>query len=83
MRAKHGWWFPEQEGAEPNLFGTFESNCNNMTTMGVIGRCGYGAPAKSTICKIYKITDENNVSCGEIVTRGGGFGGNHRTKFQG
>ncbi len=83
VRAKHGWWFPEQEGAEPNLFGTFESNCNNMTTMGVIGRCGYGAPAKSTICKIYKVTDENNVSCGEIVTRGGGFGGNHRTKFQG
>ena len=25
VRAEHGWWFPEQEGAEPNLFGVFDS----------------------------------------------------------
>jgi thiosulfate reductase/polysulfide reductase chain A len=24
--ADHGWWFPEREGAEPELFGVFESN---------------------------------------------------------
>lgn len=82
VRAKHGWWFPEQEGAAPNLYGVFDCNSNDCTTMGVIGKSGYGAPAKSTICKVYKLTDENNVSCGEIVTQGGGFGGNHKTKFQ-
>jgi anaerobic selenocysteine-containing dehydrogenase len=26
--ADHGWWFPEREQAEPNLFGVFESNAN-------------------------------------------------------
>jgi thiosulfate reductase / polysulfide reductase chain A len=26
--ADHGWWFPEREEAEPNLFGVFESNVN-------------------------------------------------------
>jgi anaerobic selenocysteine-containing dehydrogenase len=25
---QHGWWFPEREGAEPELFGVFESNAN-------------------------------------------------------
>ncbi len=23
-----GWWYPEKEGAEPSLFGIWESNCN-------------------------------------------------------
>jgi len=26
--ADHGWWFPEREEAEPNLFSVFESNAN-------------------------------------------------------
>ena len=26
--ADHGWWFPERQEAEPNLFGVFESNAN-------------------------------------------------------
>jgi len=26
--AQHGWWFPERSGAEPELFGVFESNAN-------------------------------------------------------
>jgi anaerobic selenocysteine-containing dehydrogenase len=25
---QHGWWFPEREQAEPELFGVFESNAN-------------------------------------------------------
>lgn len=25
---QHGWWFPERSGAEPELFGVFESNAN-------------------------------------------------------
>jgi len=26
--ADHGWWFPERQEAEPDLFGVFESNAN-------------------------------------------------------
>jgi anaerobic selenocysteine-containing dehydrogenase len=25
---QHGWWFPERSGADPDLFGVFESNAN-------------------------------------------------------
>ncbi|MGD0008388.1 MAG: molybdopterin-dependent oxidoreductase [Terriglobia bacterium] len=27
---QHGWWFPERSGAEPELFGVFESNANML-----------------------------------------------------
>ena len=30
VMAQHGWWFPEQDGNEPNLYGTFRSNINNL-----------------------------------------------------
>ena len=75
VRGEHGWWFPEKEGAEPTLFGVFDSNINNLTTMGVHGPTHYGAPYKSTICKVYKLTPENDkVAPSEIVTKMGGFG---------
>ena len=34
VRAEHGWWFPEQEAAEPGLFGVFDSNINNLAAAG-------------------------------------------------
>jgi hypothetical protein len=74
VRAEHGWWFPEQVPAEPNLFGVFDSNINNLTQQGVTGPTLYGAPYKSQICKIYKVTEQNDCSPTEIVTRQGGFG---------
>ena len=83
VRTRHGWWFPEKEAAEPSLFGVFDSNCNNLTTIGVTGPSGYGAPYKSTICKVYKVTPENDCSPTKIVTEEGGFGGCHNTKFKG
>ncbi|MDR0499629.1 MAG: molybdopterin-dependent oxidoreductase [Coriobacteriales bacterium] len=73
VRARHGWWFPEKQGAEPVLFGVFDSNANNLTTMGVHGPTHYGAPYKSTLCKCYKVTPENDCSPSEIVTKKGGF----------
>jgi anaerobic selenocysteine-containing dehydrogenase len=30
VHIEHGWWFPEQEGKAPSLFGAFESNANNL-----------------------------------------------------
>ncbi len=73
VRSEHGWWFPETEGAEPNLFGVFDSNINNLTVQGVTGPTLYGAPYANQICKIYPVTKENDCSPSEIVTRKGGF----------
>lgn len=75
IRAEHGWWFPEKEAAEPSLFGVFDSNCNNLTTMCINGPTGYGAPYKCQIAKVYKVTEENSkIMPTEQVTRLGGFG---------
>lgn len=83
VRARHGWWFPEKEAEEPSLFGVFDSNSNNLTTLGVTGHSGFGAPYKSLLCKVYKVTEENDCSPSTIVTREGGFGGNDKLKFFG
>ena len=74
VSAEHGWWFPETEPAEPNIYGVFDSNINNLTTMMVVGETGYGAPYKGLLCKIYKCTPENSeILPGEQVTRLGGW----------
>ncbi|NLZ54033.1 MAG: molybdopterin-dependent oxidoreductase [Thermoanaerobacteraceae bacterium] len=71
IQAQHGWWFPEREGAYPTLFGTFDSNPNNLTTQGEVGPTTYGAPVKCTICKVYKVTPENDESVTPNVVKGG------------
>jgi len=30
VMAAHGWWFPEEDGAEPSLFGAWKSNINQL-----------------------------------------------------
>jgi anaerobic selenocysteine-containing dehydrogenase len=57
VAAAHGWWFPEQDGEEPNLFGTWKANINNLMPHKEIGKLGFGAPYKSMICKIQKAKD--------------------------
>ena len=52
VMAQHGWWFPEQDGNEPNLYGTFRSNINNLIPYGKVGSFGFGAPYKSIFCFI-------------------------------
>lgn len=75
VRAEHGWWFPEKEGAAPVLYGVFDSNINNLTPQCQNDQCGYGAPYKSQICKIYPVTPENSVKTPtEQVVSEGGFG---------
>jgi len=56
VNADYGWWFPEQEGAEPNLFGMWDVNINQLVPM-LPGKSGYGANYKSLICKIYKVKE--------------------------
>jgi anaerobic selenocysteine-containing dehydrogenase len=75
VHAEHGWWFPEKAGAEPSLFGVFDSNINNLTAQCQNGPTGYGAPYKGLLCRIYKTTGENSsVMPTEQVTKLGGFG---------
>jgi anaerobic selenocysteine-containing dehydrogenase len=50
----HGWWFPEEPGEEPNLFGAWKSNINQLIPMGSQGKDGLGAPLKNLLCKVYK-----------------------------
>jgi anaerobic selenocysteine-containing dehydrogenase len=58
VSAAHGWWLPETEGKEPNLFCTWEHNINNLTSMGNQGRSGFGGTNYRTgLCRITKIKD--------------------------
>ncbi len=55
VMAPHGWWFPEKQGAEPILYGVWESNINQLIPMNAQGKDGLGAPIKHLLCKISKI----------------------------
>lgn len=52
VHATHGWWFPEEEGEAPHLFGTYQANVNNLIPHHCVGKMGWGAPYK---CMIYSI----------------------------
>lgn len=54
VMAAHGWWFPERKGAEPELYGVWETNINLLLPMGAQGKDGLGAPIKHSMCRIYK-----------------------------
>lgn len=57
VEAQHGWWFPEQIGDDPILFGVFESNVNVLTPDNddycdsATGAVNFGP----LLCKIYPI----------------------------
>jgi len=72
IHAEHGWWFPEQDGAEPTLFGTFDSNPNNCIPADVTGPYGIAAPVKNMLVTIYPVKQGDRTP-GEQVTRYGGF----------
>ena len=55
VNAQHGWWFPEETGSEPNLFGAWESNVNLLLPSGWTGKSGLGYPFKSMICRVYPV----------------------------
>ena len=54
VHCEHGWWYPEQEGAEPNLFGVWKSNINMLLPHFCVGKLGFGSIYKEMLCKIYK-----------------------------
>lgn len=74
VEADHGWWFPEQDGNAPHLFGSFDSNINNLTENCNPGPYSFGADFRSTLCRIYPCTPENSeVMPGVEVVENGGF----------
>lgn len=54
VMAEHGWWFPEKKGTEPELFGIWDVNVNQLIPMSHEGKGGLGSPIKSMLCKVYK-----------------------------
>ncbi len=57
IAAQHGWWFPEQDGAEPNLYGFRQSDINQLLA-NKPGQTGFGADLKCTLCKVYRCKEE-------------------------
>jgi anaerobic selenocysteine-containing dehydrogenase len=57
IHAQHGWWFPEEDGNAPNLYGTFRSNINNLVPHFHFGKLGFGAPFKCLLCNIKPIAE--------------------------
>ena len=61
LEAEHGWWFPEQDGSEPSLFGVFQSNCNDLVPEHHNNNLGLGAPYKSNCCNVEPINENLDV----------------------
>ena len=55
LNCAHGWWFPEQDGEEPNLFGVWKSNFNSLVPHQNIGKLGFGAPYKGVMCNLKRV----------------------------
>jgi anaerobic selenocysteine-containing dehydrogenase len=55
VHCTHGWWFPEQEGEEPNLYGVWKSNINSLIPHFNIGKLGFGAPYKGVMCNVRRV----------------------------
>ncbi|MBP3866198.1 MAG: molybdopterin-dependent oxidoreductase [Eggerthellaceae bacterium] len=51
--ASHGWWFPEQEGDEPNLYGAWKANINKLMPNRLCSPLGYGSIHDNMCCTIY------------------------------
>ena len=61
----HGWWYPEEDGEEPNLYGVWKSNINSLVPHRVLGKMGFGAPYKQLPVKIYKTAVDERVLDGK------------------
>jgi anaerobic selenocysteine-containing dehydrogenase len=71
VHAEHAWWFPETEASAPNLFGTFDSNLNNMTEAYRVGQGGIGSAIKSMLCRIYPYEEGDRLPGDQVALQGG------------
>jgi anaerobic selenocysteine-containing dehydrogenase len=57
----HGWWLPELKGSEPELFGLWEYQVNQLVPSGQHSDSGFGGGQyKTTLVRLAKITEEGN-----------------------
>ena len=56
VHVQHGWWYPEEEGAEPSLHGVWKSNCNVLTDddPDICNPISGGWPLRTLLCRIYR-----------------------------
>ena len=55
----HGWWLPEEKGdLDDGLYGMWDVDCGNLLEWRC-GKSGLGSNYKTGICKIYKVTPED------------------------
>jgi anaerobic selenocysteine-containing dehydrogenase len=71
VMAQHGWWFPEQEGDAPNLYGVWQSNCNDLVPNHYNSKLGYGAPFKCEICSVTPLLESHDVDMQMIAQKFG------------
>ena len=62
VHAMHGFWYPEEDGNEPNLFGNWKSNINMLMPNSVNAKSGFGNTFKSMICDIKKVDSEGDAN---------------------
>ena len=51
--ASHAWWFPEQEGSEPHLYGLWDSDVNKLIPNRLCSPLGFGSIHDNMCCTIY------------------------------
>lgn len=64
VMAQHGWWFPEEDGEEPNLYGNWKSNVNALLAHKYNNQLGYGSIHKNMCCSIRKADSLDQVFTG-------------------
>jgi len=58
---ERGWWFPERDGKEPELYGIWQSNCNVLTSSApehCDSMSGSWA-CRGLLCRVYKVKKED------------------------
>ncbi|WP_165047158.1 MULTISPECIES: molybdopterin dinucleotide binding domain-containing protein [unclassified Adlercreutzia] len=71
VMAQHGWWFPEQDGSAPNLFGAGLSGVDNLVPVGHNNPMGLCAPYKCTHCAIRPLQENHDVDMNDVWSKFG------------
>jgi len=59
VHGQHGWWYPEELKPGVDIMGHINRmNINNTVSASATGVTGFGAPYKSSLCKVYPTREE-------------------------
>lgn len=70
IHCMHGFWYPEEQGDAPNLYGNWKSNVNMLMPNNVNGKLGFGNTFKQMMVNIKKVDglgDSNDPETNGIV----------------